>query len=115
MTNATRPRGSLSGPVLRLFHVRAKPGSAAMLAAQFETTSADVVRNEPGNQGYFFGQGIQQDADVVIFASLWADLDAVKTRFGEDWQQSYLPPGYEALIETCWVQHIDLSGGWHPS
>jgi len=102
-----------TGPILRLFQVQAKPGRAAELIRKFGTTSADVVRNEPGNEGYFFGHGVAQDADCVVFASLWKNLDAVKERFGAQWQQSFLPPGYETLIETCSVQHFDVGSGWH--
>lgn len=102
-----------SGPILRLFEVQTKQGCAAELVAKFATTSADVVRNEPGNKGYFFGRGVAQDEDVVVFASVWKDLNAVKQRFGADWQRSFLPPGYEAQIEVCSVRHIDMSSGWH--
>ena len=102
-----------SGPILRLFQVKAKPGCRDELMRKFATTSADVVRGEPGNEGYFFGQGVAADEGVVVFASIWTDLDAVKTRFGEDWEGSFLPPGYDALIEECSIRHIDLSSGWH--
>lgn len=98
--------------IMRLFHVRTKPGCAAELLRNFSTTSADVVQNEPGNQGYYFGQGVGADEDVVVFASFWTDLDAIKARFGSDWQVSFLPEGYENLIEDCWVQHIDVGSGW---
>lgn len=100
------------GPVMRLFEVRTKPGCADALLASFATTSADVVRGHPGNLGYFFGRGVPEQ-DTVIFASLWRDLDAVKARFGADWQVSYLPDGYEQMIESCSVRHIDMAGDWH--
>lgn len=108
-----------NGPIMRLFEVTAKPGCVPVLLEKFAGTSADVVRNEPGNQGYFFGQGIAgatgtEEDDTVIFASLWQDMEAVKARFGAEWQQSFLPPGYEDLIESCSIRHIDLSEGWHP-
>lgn len=106
-------KGAQNGPVLRLFQVQAKPGCAGDLMKKFATTSAQVVNGEPGNEGYFFGRGIAHDDDYVVFASIWTDLDAIKTRFGEDWQDSLLPPGYEALIEDCSVRHIDLGAGWH--
>ncbi len=101
------------GPIMRLFEVRTKEGCADRLIQKFATTSADVVRNEPGNEGYFFGRGVPGDGNVVVFASMWKDLDAIKDRFGEDWQKSYLPPGYEDLIEACSVRHFDLASGWH--
>ena len=102
------------GPILRLFEVRTRPGRADELLKSFATTSADVVRNEPGNKGYFFGRMVATGHDeIVVFSSIWEDLDAVKARFGEDWQSSYLPPGYEELIEECSVRHFDLSAGWH--
>lgn len=109
----TRPNGPEGGPILRLFEVTAKPGCGAPLLEKFATTSADVVRGEPGNTGYFFGQEIGVEGETVLFASVWQDLAAVKTRFGDDWQVSFLPEGYDALIETCSVRHVDLSDGWH--
>lgn len=104
---------SNEGPIMRLFEARTKDGRAKELLENFSTTSADVVRNEPGNVGYFFGQVLESRDDIVIFASLWSSLDAVKDRFGETWQTSYMPPGYEDLIEDCSVRHVDLSSGWH--
>jgi quinol monooxygenase YgiN len=105
--------GGEGGPILRLFEVTANAGCAAQLLAEFATTSAHVVRGEPGNEGYFFGQEIAVGGETVLFASVWRDLDAVKARFGDDWQVAFLPEGYEAMIETCSVRHVDLSDGWH--
>lgn len=102
-----------AGPILRLFQVQAKPDCARELVEKFATTSAEVVQGEPGNKGFFFGRGVLHDGDYVIFASIWKDLEAVKARFGDDWQTSFLPPGYEAMIEHCSVRHIDLGNGWH--
>ena len=93
--------------------MRAKEGCAEALLQSFATTSAQVVQGEPGNAGYFFGRGLPAEGEVVVFASLWRDLEAVKERFGEDWQSAYLPPGYEAMIERCSVRHFDLADGWH--
>ena len=104
---------SKRGPILRLFQVRAKPGCAAELVRKFGVTSADVVRGHPGNLGYFFGQGAEADEDYVVFTSVWSDLDAVKARFGDTWTESFLPPGYEDLIEEHSIRHIDVGAGWH--
>ena len=104
---------STSGPIMRLFEAHTKQGCADRLIQKFKTTSADVVQDEPGNKGYFLGQIIADDNDVIVFASMWDNLDAVQARFGDDWQQSYLPEGYEDLIEECSVRHFDLSVGWH--
>ncbi|MEM7445734.1 MAG: antibiotic biosynthesis monooxygenase [Pseudomonadota bacterium] len=100
------------GPVIRLFQVKAKPGRAPELMEKFATTSADVVHEEPGNRGYFYGKGLVSDEDYVVFASVWQDLEAVKTRFGDAWQTAFLPPGYDALIEECSIRHIDVGKGW---
>ena len=102
-----------SGPIVRLFEARAKPGRADELAQKLATTSIEVVRNQPGNEGYFFGRGVAGDHDVVMFASVWKDLSAVKDRFGADWQHSYLPAGYADLIDECSVRHYDLASGFH--
>ncbi len=104
---------SENGPVLRIFEVRTKPNCAEKLLANFKTTSADVVQNEPGNLGYFFGECVQGSEDTVMFVSVWRDLDAVKDRFGKHWQTSYLPEGYEEMIEECSIRHLDVSSGWH--
>ncbi|WP_152612013.1 antibiotic biosynthesis monooxygenase [Ruegeria sp. ANG-S4] len=102
-----------SGPILRLFQVQTKPGRAGELIAKFGVTSAEVVHGHPGNLGYFFGHGVGMDDDYVVFTSVWRDIKAVQARFGETWQVSFLPPGYEELIEECSIRHIDVGQGWH--
>ncbi len=104
-----------NGPILRLFSARAKQGRRDELARKFATTSVDVVREERGNVGYFYGPNVAGDEDLFVFASVWEDLSAVKDRFGEDWQSSYLPAGYADLIDDCSVRHYDLGSGWHLS
>ncbi|MEM8811951.1 MAG: antibiotic biosynthesis monooxygenase [Pseudomonadota bacterium] len=103
------------GPIMRLFQVRAKDGHADILRRKFATTSADVVRHEPGNLGYFFGNGVEKDENVLLFVSLWKDLEAIKKRFGEVWQESFLPEGYEDLILEHSLCHIDMTEGWFVS
>ena len=102
-----------AGPLLRIFEVRARPGCASRLLENFDTTSAGVVRGKPGNQGYYFGRCVQGGEDTVMFVSVWDDLDAVKAHFGDDWQNSHMPAGYEDLIEECSVRHFDMTAGWH--
>lgn len=101
------------GPILRIFDVRVKPNCADTLLANFATTSADVVRHEPGNLGYFFGRNVEGDGDNVTFVSVWKSLEAIMQRFGDDWQTSFIPDGYDDLIESCALRHIDATGGWH--
>ncbi len=102
-----------SGPIMRLFEARAKQGCADELARKFATVSVEVVRNKPGNVGYFFGPAVENDNEVFVFVSVWKDLKAVKDRFGADWQSSFLPAGYGDLIDECSVRHFDLGSGWH--
>ena len=102
-----------SGPILRVFQVQTKPGRAAELIAKFGVTSAEVVQGLPGNLGYFFGHGVGSDDDYVVFTSIWRDLAAVQARFGETWRESFLPPGYEGLIEECSIRHSNVGTGWH--
>ena len=84
-----------AGPIMRLFQVKIKEGHTDALLRQFATTSADVVRHEAGNEGYFFGKGVAVDEDRLIFASFWKDLESVTQRFGDTWESPYLPEGYE--------------------
>ncbi len=109
MTSPTTP----NGPILRIFEAQAKPGCVGVLLENFETTSAAVVRDEPGNRGYFFGRCVQGGENSVMFVSVWDDLDAVMARFGDEWESSHLPPGYDDLIEHCSIRHVDVDGGWH--
>ncbi|MEJ2016325.1 MAG: antibiotic biosynthesis monooxygenase [Limibacillus sp.] len=102
-----------SGPILRVFEVRTKPHCADQLLEKFDSTSAQVVTGEPGNRGYFFGRCIEGDGNVVLFVSVWDNLEAIKARFGESWQASFMPDGYEKLIEDCSVRHFDLNDAWH--
>ena len=102
-----------SGPIVRLFEARPKQGRGDELAQKLATTSVEVVRNKPGNEGYFFGQSVAGEDDVFVFASVWKDLGAVKDRFGAGWQSSYLPTGYADLIDECSVRHFELGSGWN--
>lgn len=109
MTSSTES----TGPILRVFEVHARPGCVEALLENFASTSAAVVEDRPGNRGHFFGRCVQGGEDNVMFVSLWTDLDAVKARFGEDWESSYMPAGYDELIESCSIRHFDVSQGWH--
>jgi len=111
----------LKGPVLRVFEVRANPGHAEDVLKAFSSTSAEVVKGKPGNHGYYFGRLIQGpndddgDGNSLVFVSVWKDLDAIKERFGDEWQVSHIPDGYEYLLESYSVRHFDLTDGWHVS
>lgn len=96
--------------VLRVFDVRAKPGQVSALREKLASTSIDVVRGEPGNVGHYFGRLHSAAGDELVFISIWSSLDAVKTRFGDSWEESFLPPGYEALIEDCSIRHYVVEG-----
>ncbi len=50
---------------------------------------------------------------MVMFVSIWDDLDAVKKRFGDDRKVSYLPDGYEHLIDSCSIRHVEVGSGWN--
>jgi quinol monooxygenase YgiN len=103
---------TFGGSILRIFDARAKQGCTCALIQKFATTSVDVVRNQPGNQGYFFGKSISDERDVV-FISVWKDLASIKKLFGEAWESSFLPPGYSELIKECSIRHVALAKDWH--
>ena len=100
----------LSKAIFRVFEVRARPGHAKTLERKLSETSVSVVAGEPGNLGHFFGTTLSSDGNDLVFVSVWQDMDAIKARFGESWEESYLPEGYEALIESCSVRHIVVDG-----
>ena len=96
--------------LLRVFDVRAKPGQVSALREKLASTSIDVVRGEAGNVGHYFGRLHSSSNDALVFISIWSSLDAVKARFGDSWEESFLPPGYEALIEDCSIRHYVVEG-----
>ena len=96
--------------ILRVFEVRARPGKAGPLKQKLSHTSVSVVKGEPGNLGYFFGQAQSSDEHDLVFISVWKDLASIKLRFGEDWEQSYLPEGYDELIDSCSLRHLRCDG-----
>lgn len=104
----------MTGPVLRIFEARTKPGHTDELLNNFSSTSTAVVSGEPGNKGYIFGRSVAGDDNTVLFISLWESLETIKERFGDDWQVSYMPDGYAEIIEEHSVRHFDMAGGWHP-
>jgi hypothetical protein len=74
------------------------------------TSSVEVVQGQPGFLGYLAAGPAREDQQEFIFASMCADADAVKARFGQQWQVSLLPLGYAELIEECSVDHYHLTG-----
>jgi len=86
------------------------------LADKLNTSSVEVVQGQPGFLGYLVAGPASERQDEFIFASIWADAEAVKARFGDEWRVSLLPPGYAELIEDCSVHHYQLTGqsfgGW---
>ena len=96
------------GNVLRVFEVKAKIGCEKVLKDKLSTTSIDVVRDKPGNKGFYVGEGIDKDDRILVFTSIWEDIDSIKRNFGADWKSAYLPPGYKALIDTCSIKHFLL-------
>ena len=100
----------LKNSILRIFEVRAKPGKAGILKQKLSDTSVSVVKDKPGNLGYFFGVSLSSDEHDLMFISVWVDLESVKSLFGQSWQESFLPEGYEELIESCSIKHIEFDG-----
>jgi len=99
-----------SVPIIRLFRARARPGYEKALADKLATSSIEVVQGQPGFLGYLVAGPANEHRREFIFASIWADANAVKTRFGKEWRVSLLPPGYADLIEDCSVDHYHLTG-----
>ena len=99
--------------IFRVFEARAKPGKLELLRRKFASTSITVVNGERGNLGYFFGEPVSSKQDSLIFVSVWENLDAIKDRFGAAWQESFLPDGYDELIEECSIRHFRFDGEIH--
>ena len=100
----------LNQSILRIFEVRAKPGKAGLLKQKLSDTSIKVVDGKPGNLGYFFGENLSSDENDLVFISIWQDLDSIKSLFGEQWESSFLPPGYEEIIDDCSIKHVEFEG-----
>ena len=100
----------LSKSILRVFEVRPKPGQVGVLKQKLSDTSVSVVKGKPGNIGHFFGENISSDGNVLVFISVWKDLKSIKSLFGENWEEPYLPEGYDKIIESCSINHIEFDG-----
>lgn len=100
----------LDRSIMRVFEVRALPGKSAALKKKFADTSVSVVDGKPGNLGYLFGTSLSTDDHDLVFISMWNNMDSIKSNFGDQWQESYLPEGYEELIESCCVRHVQCEG-----
>lgn len=100
----------INNVILRIFEVRAKAGQAEQLKEKLSDTSVSVVEGKPGNLGHLFGEDLSSDGNDLVFVSVWEDLDSVKSRFGESWEQSFLPEGYDEMIESCSIKHIECDG-----
>src|SRR5215467_16167748 len=98
-----------SVPIIRVFRARAKRGCERALADKLATSSVEVVQGQPGFLGHLAAGPASEHQHEFIFASIWANVDAVKARFGEQWRHSLLPPGYAELIEGCSVDHYHLT------
>ncbi len=96
--------------ILRIFEVRAKTGSADQLKQKLSNTSVSVVKGKPGNIGYFFGANLSSDENDLVFISVWEDLESIQSQFGEKWEESFLPEGYDEIIESCSIKHIEFDG-----
>jgi quinol monooxygenase YgiN len=99
-----------SVPIIRVFRARARPGCEKSLADKLATSSVQVVQGQPGSLGFLIAGPANDEQHEFIFASVWADADAIKARFGRAWRVSMLPPGYAELIEECSVEHYHLTG-----
>ena len=104
----------LTKSILRVFEVRARPGMAEILKQKLSATSVSVVDGIPGNLGYFYGEDLSSGENDLVFISIWKDLESVKNLFGENWEQSFLPPGYDEIIESCSIKHIEFDGSLVP-
>jgi quinol monooxygenase YgiN len=96
-------------PIIRIFRARAKQGCKKALADKLATSSVQVVQGQPGSLGFLIAGPANDDQQEFIFASVWADAEAIKALFGQEWRVSLLPPGYAELIEECSVEHYHLT------
>ena len=97
-------------PIIRVFRARARQGCERALGDKLATSSVEVVQGQPGFLGHLVAGPANERQHEFIFASIWADADAIKARFGEEWRVSLLPTGYVELIEECSVDHYHLTG-----
>ena len=98
-----------SVPIFRVFRARARQGCKGALADKLATSSVQAVKGQPGFLGYLVAGPANESQREFIFASIWRDADAVKTRFGQEWRAPLMPPGYAELIDECSVEHYHLT------
>jgi quinol monooxygenase YgiN len=101
--------GTGSRPIAPVFRATPAPGCRDELLQRFHSSSAALVNGKTGCLKYRILEPLDPSAPEVVFESIWQDLDAVKTAFGDAWQQSYLPEGYAALMTAYSVHHFLVS------
>ena len=96
-------------PIVRVFRARAHAGKEGALARKLATTSAALVRGQTALVAYLAGAPGPGAPRDFTFITIWRDFQGMKELFGEDWKVSLLPPGYGELIESCSVEHYEMT------
>ena len=96
-------------PIVRIFRARARAGKEGVLAGKLATTSAALVRDQAALVAYIAGAPEPGSPRDFLFMTIWRDFQGMKALFGEDWKVSLLPPGYDELIESCSVEHYEMT------
>jgi quinol monooxygenase YgiN len=97
--------------VIRVFRAKPKTGKADELAALVKDISIPFVDGQPGLLARHTGRGIGATGDEIVMISVWADLDAMKSMTGENWESEVIPDEREAeRIEECSVRHYETLG-----
>jgi hypothetical protein len=87
--------GSLN-VIIRVFCARPKPGKADELAELVRDISIPFVDGQPGLVARHTGKGIGATGDEIVMISVWENLDAMKSKTGENWENE-LVHHYETL------------------
>lgn len=103
------PYNSAPVPIIWVFRVRGKHGCQGALAHKLATSSIEIGQGQPGFLSRPIASPASESQHEYIFVSIGANAEAVKTRFGEEWRVSLLPPGYVELIEECSGEHYHLT------
>jgi transposase/quinol monooxygenase YgiN len=95
--------------IIRVFFARLHPGKRDDYLRLCYQKGLPAMRAQPGFLGYRVGAPRRGRLEDFVFATLWRDLDCLKSFTGEHWQAASILPGEADLLRDVAVKHYDES------
>lgn len=97
-----------SGPILRVFTARPRPGAESLLVEKLRSVSTALVRDQPGCLAWIAAGPSGEGDSELTFITLWESAASLLDFAGPDVSESVLPDGYAELMESHRVDHLPV-------